>query len=114
MSKWWGASPMPGGGISGAGPRGGGGWWPGGGAGGPGGWVGFDIPQEPAPDATSHLAYAEFLDALTRMRQVGFPIERDPAEAWPDFVGWRLNYERAAYSLAPEVGLVPPRWSGPG
>jgi hypothetical protein len=26
-----------------------------------------------------------------RMREVGFPIERDPAEAWPDFVGWRVD-----------------------
>ena len=31
---------------------------------------------------------------------VNFPIERDPADAWPDFVGWRLNYEQAAYSVA--------------
>ena len=27
-----------------------------------------------------------------------FPIERDPAEAWPDFVGWRVNYEQAELS----------------
>lgn len=34
------------------------------------------------------------------MREVDFPIERDPAEAWPDFAGWRVNYERAAYAVA--------------
>ena len=75
--------------------------------------MGFDIPDEPAPDATTSLTYDEFLDALSRMRQVGFPIERDPAEAWPDFVGWRVNYEPAAYAVAAAVYAVPALWSGP-
>jgi hypothetical protein len=69
--------------------------------------MGFDIPDEPGPDATTSLTYAEFLDAVARMREVGFPIERDPAEAWPDFVGWRVNYERAAYAVAAAVYAVP-------
>ena len=47
------------------------------------------------------------------MREVDFPIERDPAEAWPDFVGWRINYEQAAYAVAAEVHAVPALWSGP-
>jgi hypothetical protein len=45
------------------------------------------------------VTYEEFLEAVARMREVDFPIERDPAEAWPDFVGWRVNYERAAYAM---------------
>jgi hypothetical protein len=49
--------------------------------------MGFDIPEDPGPDAETALTYAEFLEAVGRMREVGFPIERDPAEAWPDFVG---------------------------
>jgi hypothetical protein len=75
--------------------------------------MGFDIPPEPGPDAGTTVTYAEFLDAVGRMREVGFPIERDPAEAWPDFVGWRVNYERAAYALAAAVYAVPALWSGP-
>jgi hypothetical protein len=75
--------------------------------------MGFDIPDEPGPDAGTSLTYAEFLDAVARMREVGFPIERDPAEAWPDFVGWRVNYERAAYAVAAAVYAVPGLWSGP-
>jgi hypothetical protein len=71
------------------------------------------IPEEPGPDATTSLTYAEFLDAVGRMREVGFPIERDPAEAWPDFVGWRVNYEPAAYAVAAGVYAVPALWSGP-
>ncbi len=44
---------------------------------------------------------------------MGFPIERDPAEAWPHFVGWRVHYERAAYAIAATVDAVPSLWSGP-
>jgi hypothetical protein len=43
---------------------------------------------------------------------VDFPIERDPAEAWPDFIGWRLNYEDAAYAEAKAINAVPALWSG--
>jgi hypothetical protein len=75
--------------------------------------MGFDIPQEPGQDAGTSVTYTEFLDAVGRMREVGFPIERDPAEAWPDFVGWRVNYEAAAYAVAAAVYAVPALWSGP-
>jgi hypothetical protein len=75
--------------------------------------MGFDIPEEPSPDAGTSVTYGEFLDAVGRMREVGFPIERDPAEAWPDFVGWRVNYEQAAYAVAAAVYAVPALWSGP-
>src|SRR5271165_1516724 len=68
------------------------------------------IPDEPDPDAGISLTYEEFLDAVERMRKVDFPIERDPADAWPDFVGWRLLYERAAYAVAFAVDAVPAKW----
>ena len=55
--------------------------------------VGIHVPEEPDPNSQISLTYQEFLEAIQRMRAVDFPIERDPAEAWPDFVGWRLNYE---------------------
>jgi hypothetical protein len=75
--------------------------------------MGFEIPAEPDPEAGITLTYAEFLEAVDRMREVDFPIERTPAEAWPDFVGWRANYEQAAYAVAAAVYAVPALWSGP-
>jgi hypothetical protein len=75
--------------------------------------MGFEIPDEPDPAGTISLTYQEFLDAIERMRKVDFPIERDPQDAWPDFVGWRLNYEQAAYLIAEAVDAVPALWSGP-
>ena len=73
----------------------------------------INVPEEADPEAGISLTYNEFLDAITRMREVGFPITRDPADAWPDFVGWRVNYEHAAYQLAAAVDAVPALWSGP-
>jgi hypothetical protein len=75
--------------------------------------MGFDIPEEPDPSAGISLSYEEFLDAVARMRRVDFPIEREPADGWPDFVGWRVNYEQAAYAIAYAVDAVPALWSGP-
>ena len=75
--------------------------------------MGFDIPEEPDPDAGIELTYEEFLDAVERVKKVGFPLERDPADAWPDFVGWRLTYEDAAYAIAYALDVPPALWSGP-
>ena len=75
--------------------------------------MGFGIPDEPDPDAGITLSYQEFLDAVARLRKVDLPIERDPADAWPDFVGWRVNYELAAYTVAYALDVVPTMWSGP-
>ena len=75
--------------------------------------MGVDIPEEADPEAGISLTYDEFLDAVARMRKVDFPIERDPEQAWPDFVGWRVNYERAAYAVAAAIDAVPAKWSGP-
>jgi hypothetical protein len=75
--------------------------------------MGIDVPDEPDPNGQITLSYHEFLDAVDRMREVDFPIERKPDEAWPEFVGWRLNYEQAAYAVAFAVDAVPALWSGP-
>jgi hypothetical protein len=75
--------------------------------------MGLDVPAEPDPSAGISLTYDEFVAAVDRMRKVNFPIERDPEEAWPDFVGWRVNYEQAAYAVAYALDVVPALWSGP-
>jgi len=75
--------------------------------------MGIKVPAEPAPHAAISLTYAEFLDAVGRLREVTFPIEREPEAAWPHFVGWRVNYEQAAYAIAAAIDAVPAPWSGP-
>jgi hypothetical protein len=75
--------------------------------------MGIDVPENPDVAAGIKLTYKEFLDGVERMRKVDFPIEVDPEEAWPQFVGWRVNYEQAAYAVADSVNAVPAMWSGP-
>ena len=75
--------------------------------------MGIQVPDQANRDTGISLTYQEFLDAVARMREVGFPVEREPAEAWQDFIGWRANYEQAAYAVAAAVDAVPARWSGP-
>jgi hypothetical protein len=75
--------------------------------------LGFDVPIEANPEDGIMLTYEEFLDALGPMREVGFRMTREPADAWPEFQGWRVNYERAAYAIAATVDAVPALWSGP-
>lgn len=75
--------------------------------------MGLAVPAEPDPEAGISISYEEFQEAIDRMRFVGFPIERDPADAWPDFVGWRVNYEPAAFAIAYAIDAVPAMWSGP-
>ena len=40
-------------------------------------------------------------------------MERSAEEAWPDFRGWRVNYEAVAYRLADRLTAPPAPWSGP-
>ena len=75
--------------------------------------MGYEVPDEADPEGGISLTFDEFMEAWERLRQVGFPMSRDPKDAWPDFVGWRVNYEQAAYQIAAAVDAVPALWSGP-
>lgn len=75
--------------------------------------LGITVPDDPDASMGISLTYDDFLKGIKHMRKVDFPIERDPADAWPDFLGWRVNYEQAAYAVARAVDAVPAMWSGP-
>jgi hypothetical protein len=73
---------------------------------------GFDIPEDADPTKGITLTYQEFVDAIDRLARVDFPLERPSEEAWTEFVGWRVNYEAAAYALAYAIDAPPALWSG--
>jgi hypothetical protein len=75
--------------------------------------MGLEFPFEPDPSMGISITYEEFLDAIARLEEVKFPIEREPEDAWEDFVGWRVNYEQPAFAIARAVDAVPALWSGP-
>jgi hypothetical protein len=75
--------------------------------------VGMDVDEDPDPDGDIQLSYEDFESGVQRLVDVGFEIERDAAQAWPHFRGWRANYESIAYALAYATDAVPALWAGP-
>ncbi len=75
--------------------------------------VGIPIPQDADPSDGISLSYDDFVEAIERLRRVDYPIERPIEDAWADFLGWRVNYEAAAYALAWATDSPPALWSGP-
>ena len=74
--------------------------------------VGLDVDHDPDPDAELHLTYDEYLAGVARITSTTFQIERSPEQAWPDFRGWRVNYESVAYALMDRLDAVPGPWTG--
>jgi hypothetical protein len=74
---------------------------------------GVPYDPDPSPDDPADLAYADFAEAVAHIARQGYAMERAPEEAWPDFRGWRVNYEALAYRLAHDIDAVPAPWSGP-
>jgi hypothetical protein len=75
--------------------------------------LGWWFEPDPSPEARIELEYESFEAAVAMLVAAGFPIERSVDEAWVQFRGWRVNYERLAYRLADRVLAPPAPWSGP-
>ena len=75
--------------------------------------LGWKVDVDPDPEGPIELTYAEFEAAVAMLAATGFAMERTAEEAWPDFRGWRVNYETLAYRLADRLVAPPAQWSGP-
>ena len=75
--------------------------------------AGLDVDHDPDPDSPLQLSYDDYLVGVERISSTSFVMERTPEQAWPDFRGWRVNYEGVAYALADRLDAVPGPWTGP-
>jgi hypothetical protein len=75
--------------------------------------LGWTVDPDPSPEGPILLSYQEFANAVQMLERVGFHAERTAEDAWPDFRGWRVNYESIAYRLADRLTAPPTPWSGP-
>lgn len=75
--------------------------------------VRIPVEEEADPDSPLELTFEEFKSAVELLREVDFPMEVSAEQAWPDFKGWRVNYEKVAYALAYAIDAPPSMWSGP-
>ena len=69
--------------------------------------------DDPDPDSDIQLTYSDFTQGIDMLRYSGYPMQVSAEEAWPQFRGWRVNYEATAYALAYKIDAVPAPWSGP-
>ncbi len=75
--------------------------------------LGWYVDPDPSPEGPISLTFEEFEQAVGMLAEVGYPMELSAEEAWPNFQGWRVNYETNAYRLADRVVAPPAPWSGP-
>jgi hypothetical protein len=63
----------------------------------------FSIPHNADPhwpDEPISIDRREFDEVCETMREAGVPLKADLDQAWRDFAGWRVNYDRVLLSLA--------------
>jgi hypothetical protein len=74
----------------------------------------FDIPnpQDPHYPATPICVERyEFDEVIDQLAKAGLPIKADREQAWRDFAGWRVNYDRTLILLCGLVMAPPASWS---
>jgi len=74
----------------------------------------FSIPYnpDPRPDDPISVSREEFNAACQRLESAGVPLKADRDQAWRDFVGWRVNYDRVLLDLAGLTLAPSAPWSG--
>src|SRR6266487_3631480 len=75
----------------------------------------FDIPshQDPHyPAVPICVERHEFDEVIDQLAAAGLPIKADREQAWRDFAGWRVNYDRALILLCGLVMAPQAPWSG--
>src|SRR5688572_13916531 len=74
----------------------------------------FDIPnpQDPHYPATPIcIERHEFDEVLHQLAAAGLPLKANREQAWQDFAGWRVNYDRTLILLCGLVMAPPAAWS---
>ena len=74
----------------------------------------FDIPnpQNPRyPTDPISIKREEFDELLNNLAQAGVPLKADREQAWMDFAGWRVNYDRVLLLLCTLVMAPQAPWS---
>lgn len=74
----------------------------------------FDLPnpQDPRyPEFPICVERAEFDAVLDQLAEAGLPIKPDREQAWTDFAGWRVNYDRSLILLCGLVMAPQAPWS---
>jgi hypothetical protein len=75
----------------------------------------FDIPHPHDPHYPAVpicVNRSEYDEVVNKLAAAGIPIKADREQAWRDFAGWRVNYDRALILLCGLVMAPQAPWSG--
>ena len=74
----------------------------------------FNLPHNPnpKPDDPISISKTEFDTVCAQLEEAGVPLKADRDQAWHDFVGWRVNYDRVLLILAGLTMAPDAPWSG--
>jgi hypothetical protein len=74
--------------------------------------LGVPNPADPHfPQDAISIGRAEFDDTLEQLKAAGLPLKPDREQAWQDFAGWRVNYDRCLTGLCNMVMAPYAPWS---
>ncbi|HMZ06540.1 MAG TPA: hypothetical protein PK078_02905 [Anaerolineales bacterium] len=76
-------------------------------------YFGISHPHQPSfPETPINITRAEYDDLIRKLEEAGLPIKPDREQAWVDYAGWRVNYDRTLLVLCSLV-MAPPNvpWS---
>ncbi len=75
-------------------------------------FFGIPLSHDPHfPDDPISISRAEFDETLTQLAAAGLPLKPDRDQAWKDFGGWRVNYDRSLTALCNLVMAPYAVWS---
>ncbi|MET0145649.1 MAG: hypothetical protein ABW328_12815 [Ilumatobacteraceae bacterium] len=74
-------------------------------------FFGFPFDPDPAPTDPISVTRDEFDALCDELQSAGVPLRPDRDQAWRDFAGWRVNYDRVLLTLASMVEAPPAPWS---
>ncbi len=75
----------------------------------------FDIPNPTDPhypDVPICIDKSEFDSVLDQLAAAGIPLKADREQAWLNFAGWRVNYDRSLILLCGLIMAPTAPWSG--
>lgn len=74
-------------------------------------YFGTPYDRDPSPTDAISVTRREFDLMLVELVAAGIPLKTDREQMWADFVGWRVNYDKALVGLAKLVVAPDGRWS---
>lgn len=72
---------------------------------------GIAYDSNPQPGDPISVSQREFDLLCVELRAIDIPLKADLQQAWVDFAGWRVNYDKVLVALCGMVVAPPGRWS---